>query len=125
VSESSDDYHSIGSSMMAKTADNKNTSDSNDENNNVKKTQQQQNSGSKNKKKKNKKNQQAATTTTALQINKKEGRSQNDASAAAGKNHFTVETMLDWKNQGRLPEQQDHVTKCAFKLNNKLIDQLD
>ena len=43
------------------------------------------------------------------------------------KNPFDVETMIQWKNQGRLndDEQQQHATSCSFKFKNKLINDLD
>jgi hypothetical protein len=44
-------------------------------------------------------------------------------------NHYTVETMLEWKNSGRLPLEDDpnssNKTKCAFNFKNKIINDLD
>lgn len=45
------------------------------------------------------------------------------------KNPFDMETMIQWKNEGRLPVQDpsnnSHVTNCAFKFKNKLMNDLD
>lgn len=53
------------------------------------------------------------------------------------KNPFDMETMLQWKNQGRLNSEVDdnnnntnsannqHNTNCAFKFKNKIINDLD
>ena len=77
---------------------------------------------SKNKKKKKKKNNKAtnATETPAKDCVKEAPK------PAATTTPFNMETMLEWKNQGRLPlGDVTHVTNSAIKLKNSLINDLD
>ena len=118
VSESSDDGGSAGPAYSMESID------KNDENKNTidrdaaaagiaVKQQQQKNIGEKKSSKKKKKN-------------NKNGKVEVNEPKKEEDNPFTVETMLEWKNQGRLScENERGGTKCAFKFKNKIINQLD
>ena len=108
VSESSDDNGGCGLDRI-----NSNESLSNDENTEKKVTTQ---------------NESSSSSKKSSAKKKKKNKSQQPSNQVSGgekkENPFTVETMLEWKNQGRLNENQN-ATKCAFKFSNKIINQLD
>ena len=101
VSESSDDSSSImtnSTESLPETA----------------KPNESQQAEASSKKKKNKKN-------------KKQTAKQADGKVVEEKkNPFDMETMLEWKNQGRLPmEDATHKTNCAVKFKNNIMNDLD
>ena len=57
---------------------------------------------------------------------KKQGSVQQPVSAES-KSQFDMETMLQWKNQGRLPNDEELSSKpnCAIKFKNKLMNDLE
>jgi hypothetical protein len=120
VSESSDDNRSMSDHACSNESVNE---ESGKEQTQPPEKYQQQNGGaiesnsSKKKKKKNKNNKSSSSQSSNSNTSKVEKKEENP---------FTVETMLEWKNQGRLgtdSKANGHVTKCNFK--NKIIDQLD
>ena len=74
-------------------------------------------------------NQQAETSSKKKKNkkNKKQAAKQADGKVVEEKkNPFDMETMLEWKNQGRLPmEDATHKTNCAVKFKNNIINDLD
>jgi hypothetical protein len=132
VSESSDDNRSSDHACSNESVN----EESGEESKPLEKQQQSQqngaqsNSSKKKKKKKNNKSGGNNNCSTSNDNNKNQNSNSNSNSAQAEKkeeNPFTVETMLEWKNQGRLgtDDQNGHVTKCNFNFKNKIIDQLD
>lgn len=113
MSESSDDN-------MFMTASNESLEDENETESGNKQPEvvETNNASTSGKKKKKKKNNQIAES-------KKDDASKTTADVPTPKNGFNVETMLEWKNQGKLSEESQNGTKCGFKFKNKLIDQLD
>lgn len=79
----------------------------------------------KNTKKKNKKKNKNSAADLNSTSNKLKSQSEN-AESSEDKT-FNVETMMQWKNQGLLPddESMNHGTQCQFKFKNKLIADLD
>ena len=82
-----------------------------------------------NKKKKNNKKKKANTklatanssNSTSSIYEKKKPQPQEEV-----KNPLDLETMISWKNEGRLSsENNPHKTACSFKFKNKLMEELD
>ena len=73
----------------------------------------------------------ASTNGKKKKNKKKKGKAINDENnnkieEKAVKNPMTLETMISWKNEGRLPETENpNKTNCSFKFKNKLMNDLD
>ncbi len=125
ISESTDDGN-------GNTSQSANSGDSVNEEECLKSDQtQSENSAKKKKKKNNKKKNNSKNSAPAAetQLGKKQPGADlnNNGDDEPNSNKFNVETMLQWKNQGLLPDdsQLKHGTECAFKFKNKLIEDLD
>jgi len=86
---------------------------------------QEQTKKSKNKKKNKKKNKNSTVAKTDSTSSISANYSENAESSED--RTFNVETMMQWKNQGLLPddESMNHGTQCQFKFKNKIIADLD
>lgn len=128
ISESTDDD---GCSLTPQSA-NSLESINEEKSNTVNETKQQNQKSSKSKKKNKKKSK--GNTGDNNTSNKNEHSSQQSGESndekkevKEGKNAFDMQTMLDWKQQGLLPDdnQFSHSTECSFKFKNKIINDLD
>lgn len=108
MSESSDDNSSLNSNSVQFVL-----SDDVSDNKIESKSNEQQKKKKNNKKKKGKTND--------------ENKPKNDdvAAATSAKNPMDLETMISWKNEGRLPSDNSNRTNCSFKFKNKLMNDLD
>ncbi len=113
ISESTDDGNGNTSQSAA-------SGDSHNEDEVHKSDQKPSENSSKKKKKNNKKNNKKNKSQVVEENNLVKDNNQEDKK-------FDVETMLQWKNQGLLPDdsQLNHGTECAFKFKNRLIEDLD
>jgi hypothetical protein len=130
VSESSDDNSSSGGAANESESVNDEDEEESSEDAQVKSQQSEQGS-------QQQKQQQSNANGNGSAKNKKKKKKNNNNKAQAPvksgkeaepvKNPFTVDTMLDWKNTGRLgnDDANAHATKCTFNFKNKIIDQLD
>lgn len=89
----------------------------------------------KNKKKKKNGKKSGALTNSTLSTNElsshvtsgESNDERKEVNLEESKNKFNVETMMEWKKQGLLPDdsQLNHGTECSFKFKNRIINDLD
>lgn len=91
------------------------------------KTENPNQSKNKNKKKKKKANNNNNSSTVSDQKKPDDNSQKSVEKPREEAKTFDVETMMQWKNQGLLPDDGTfaHTTECSFKFKNKIISDLD